>query len=196
MVARQQDFFSKKKNSDYKPRVAYGGKSSGRKIARTLDRKHPVLITMKSDVARNGLSLLNSRHRLKIKTIIRRLASRYGVRIHRLAHLSDHLHLTATFSNRALFQTFLRITAGLIARLVTGAKRGKAFGKFWSSILHSRVIRGGQRDYLNTDRYVQANQLEATFGRGVREVYLNNPVRFAMRNPQMLSRAAEYSGAG
>ncbi len=195
MVARQQDFFAKK--SDFKPRVAYGGKSSGgRKIARPLDRKHPVLITMKSDVARNKLSLLSSRHRLKIKATIRRLASSYGVRIHRLAHLSDHLHLTASFPNRAFFQTFLRVMAGLIARLVTGAEKGKAFGKFWSSILHSRVIRGGRRDYLNTDRYVQANQLEATFGRSAREEYLRNPVRFATQNPQMLSRAAEYSGAG
>ncbi len=194
MVARQQDFFSKQ--SDYKPRVTYGGKASGRKIARPLDRRHPILITMKSEVARNKFGLLNSRHRLKIKAIIRRLAARYGVRLHRLAQLSDHLHLTASFSKRALFQTFLRVISGLIARLVTGAEKGKPFGKFWSSILHTRVVRGGRRDYLNADRYVQANQLEATYGRSAREEYLLNPVRFAMQNPQILSRAAEYSGAG
>ncbi len=194
MVARQQDFFSKK--SDHKPRIAYGGKASGRKLARPLDRRHPILITMKSNRARNKFGLLNSRHRLKIKEIIRRLAARYGVRIHRLAQLSDHLHLTASFSRRVFFQTFLRVIAGLIARLVTGAQKGKPFGKFWSSILHTRVVRGGRRDYLNTDRYVQANQLEATYGRGTREEYLLNPARFTMQNPQMLSQATEFSGAG
>ncbi len=194
MAVRQQDFFSKK--SDYKARAAYGGHTGGRKIARPLDRRHPVLLTLKSEVARNSLNLLNSRHRLKVKAIIRQQASRYGIRIHRLAHLSDHIHLVASFSNRGLLQTFLRVVSGLIARLVTGATRGKPFGKFWSSIVHSRVIRGGRRDFLNADRYVQANQLEATYGRGIREEFLGNPIQFLMKFAQTLSRAEIFAGIG
>ncbi len=194
MVARQRDFFSGM--SDFKARVSYGGTLGGRKVMRPLDRRHPVLITMKSDVARGALSLLNSRHRLKIKAIIRRLAGRNGIRVHRLALLSNHIHLTISFLNRELLQSFLRAVSGLIARIVTGAKKGKSFGKFWSSILHSRVIRGGRRDYVNTDRYVQANQLEATYGRSMREFYLENPVRFAELFSEKLSRAEVFAGSG
>ncbi len=195
MAAMQSDFFLA--NSVYKNRVSHGGAGScGRKTARPLDSRRPILITMKSNVARGASSLLNALHLSKIKKIIQRQARKCGIKIHRLALLRNHLHVMVSFGKRVLFQNFLRATPGLIARLVTGASRKKPLGKFWSAICHTRVVRGGRRDYINTDRYVQANQLEAVYGRAAREAYLNDPGMFTERNFEMLQRAAVYSGLG
>jgi hypothetical protein len=46
--------------------------------------------------------------------------------------------------SRPGFQAFLRAFAGLTARAVTGAKKGKPAGKFWDGLTFSRVVAWGE----------------------------------------------------
>ena len=61
----------------------------------------------------------------------------------------------------------MREVAGLIARAVTGARKGKVFGRFWDALAHSRVVTG-LRDLRNVLDYVFVNQIEGNFGAGAR----------------------------
>ncbi len=48
----------------------------------------------------------------------------------------------------------------MIARIVTGAKKGSAFGRFWDALAYSRVVEWG-RAYFIAKYYVIQNEMEA-----------------------------------
>ncbi len=68
---------------------------------------------------------------------------------------------------------FLRSFSGEVARAVTGARKGKPFGKFWDALAHSRVITG-RKSFEIIDRYIFANQLEENHGYKGREFFRKN----------------------
>ena len=143
-------------------RRAHGGSLSKgvRKLSRPLDRKRPVHLVFKSSSARGALSFLRPDHRLAVDRIIAKRAKQFAVKIHGKEVMSNHIHLVASFSNRTLFQNFMRTVSALIARHVTGARRGRPFGKrFWDDLLFSRVV-SGRRDFRGLTSYLQKNQIE------------------------------------
>lgn len=164
---RQLDFFEN--NHASKPgRNAHGGGlgKGKRKIARPLDRRRPVHLTLKSSHAKGELSL--KRKVFEVETLLRVQARRFQVRIHEFANVGNHLHLVASFKSRQEFQGFLRAFSGLAARLVTGARRGKPFGKrFWDELVFSRVLFGRQ-SFVSAIKYVGRNIIESRFGTQVR----------------------------
>jgi hypothetical protein len=165
----QLDFFNSK--SEFRAgRAEYGGAVNGkdrrignRKIQRPFDRKKPIFLTLKSSRAKGSLSMRNAFRDVAIKNLIDREAKRAGAKLHSYSNNGNHLHLFASFPSRIAFQKFLRTITAMIARLVTGARKGKPFGKFWDALAHSRVVTG-KRAFVEVMNYVETNIFEASYG--------------------------------
>ena len=91
---------------------------------------------------------------------MRALARRYDIRVYEFANAKNHLHLLVRARRRDCFQAFLRAFAGMVARLVTGARRGHPVGRFWDELAYSRVVQWG-REFFEVRRYVIKNEDEA-----------------------------------
>jgi REP element-mobilizing transposase RayT len=168
-------------DSEFAPgKIAYGGdpadRSSRRKVKRPLSRKHPVHLVMKSTHAQGAMSFLARKNFLPIAKIIDSRARDFGVKIHRREIMSNHIHIVASFKNRVAFQNFLRTATALIARSVTGARKGKPFQprrtkrlppsarvRFFDNVVFSRVI-NGFRDFNGVKRYLRKNEAERELG--------------------------------
>ncbi len=169
MRKTQLDFFNSK--SEFRAgRAEHGGALNGkdrrvgkRKVERPFDRKKPLFIPLKASCAKGKLSMRNYNREIEIKSLIDREAESAGAKLHSYSNNGNHLHLLASFPSRAAFQKFLRTITAMIARLVTGARKGKPFGKFWDALAHSRVVTG-KRAYLEVMNYVEKNIFEASFG--------------------------------
>jgi hypothetical protein len=131
-----------------------------RKIARPLDPKRPIHVSLKSTQARGELSLLHPKNSKRIQNESTRLATRYGIRIYQYANAGNHLHFLISGKTRPAIQRFMKTLSSRIAQLVTGAKKGKAFGRFWDSTFFSRVVSWG-RDFTGMRFYILKNELEA-----------------------------------
>lgn len=115
-------------------------------------------VTMRSSLAVGPLSLFN--HRTYIEQQLHRIGRKFGVKIYKHGLSGNHLHMTVLARTRKAFQDFLRVLTGTIARRVTGAQKGKPFGKrFWDLLAWSRIIEWGV-DFRRAIEYVAMNQLE------------------------------------
>jgi hypothetical protein len=110
------------------------------------------------------------------------MAIRFGVRVYDFANVGSHLHLLVRARRREAFQGFLRSFAGIVARRVTGARRGQPAGPFFSGLAWSRVVSWG-RDYIGVRHYVFRNEIEGSLGPVVRRAFEQGPPR-ADRNPE------------
>lgn len=72
----------------------------------------------------------------------------------------NHIHLLVRGKSRRDLQNFFRAVAGIIARLVTRAGKGKSFGRFWSYLIYSRVLSGWGKDFINVGNYIIQNTKE------------------------------------
>jgi REP element-mobilizing transposase RayT len=158
----QKSFFNSKSEFS-KSRIAYGGDTRGRKKAfRPLDRKRPVHITLKSSHAKGRMSLLS--HRLEVAKIIESRARQYQIKLHRFENMGNHVHILVSLKNSELIQKFLRVVTGLIARLVTEARRGRAFGKrFWDYLAYTRIVTS-RKDFARMLHYLDKNEVERAVG--------------------------------
>jgi hypothetical protein len=78
------------------------------------------------------------------------------------------------------FQGFLRSFAGLVARRVTGARRARPRGRFFSGLAWSRVINWG-RDYVGVRHYIFRNRIEGELGPNIRLAMEHGPPRAAAK---------------
>jgi len=120
---------------------------------------------MRSTKARGRYSLRSKQ--VEIRKIIEAAAARGKLKVHSYANVGNHLHLLISFKRRESCQRFLREVTGLIARAVTGARKGKPFGKFWDELAYSRVVKT-LRDLRNVIDYIFMNRIEGGFGRDAR----------------------------
>lgn len=111
--------------------ICYGGdpaeRPSRRKMMRPLDTKRAVRLVMKSSYARGAMSFTAATNFTKVAHIIDQRAKEFGVKVHRREIMSNHIHVVASFKNRVAFQNFLRTVTALIARTITGARKGRPF---------------------------------------------------------------------
>ena len=157
--AARQPYFS----SEFKPRYLHGGgiNAGKRKTSRPIDPKKPMHITMRALQARGNLNLLRPANKRVVDRIVAEMAKRFHIEIIRWANVGNHIHLLVRARTRKGFQNFLRVTAGQIGQLVTGAKKGKPFGKrFWDVLAFSRVVIGW-RGFKIAENYVFENEMEA-----------------------------------
>jgi REP element-mobilizing transposase RayT len=142
-------------------RREHGGKlyQGMRKRERILDPGKPLHVVLRSKRATGDWSLLDPAHERRIGHLVRQCARRQGVRIFRYANAGNHLHLVIQARRRKNYQDFLRLVGGLVARAVTGARKGRRIGKFWDALAYSRVVTWG-RELRNVSFYVLMNELE------------------------------------
>jgi hypothetical protein len=75
-------------------------------------------------------------------------AARFKVRVYRATNVGNQLHLLVKAKEKKHLADFLRVLAGRIAVIVTGAKKYvKRVGKFWDYLVWSRLIRWGTEFY-------------------------------------------------
>jgi REP element-mobilizing transposase RayT len=145
---------------DFCVRLEHGGaiRKGKRKLARPIDPRRPMHLVMRAEVARNRLSLLC--HARAIEALAHRLARRNRLKIRRFDNVGNHIHAIVQSKDRKGLQDFLRVFAGKTAQLVTGAKKGRAFGKFWDALAYTRVSPWG-RAYQHLKSYLLINEIEA-----------------------------------
>ncbi len=136
--------------------------SGRRKVFRPLDRKRKLHLILKSSHARGSKSFISNK--LEVRRIIESKASKYGIVIHGLEIMRDHIHLFVSFKTRELIQNFMKVSTGLIARFITKARKGKPFGKrFWDGLAFTRIVKG-ERDERNLKNYLEKNRIEREEG--------------------------------
>jgi len=141
------------------PALEHGGSlgRGKRKTARPIHPQWPLHVVLRSSRATGPWSLLRPELDGAIRHDLGSLARRFGVRVYQFANVGNHLHLLVRPGSRAGFQRMLRALSGMIARRVTGARRGRPAGRFWDELAYSRVVRWG-RDYRAVRAYVRHNQ--------------------------------------
>jgi REP element-mobilizing transposase RayT len=157
-------------------RTGHGGDETRgrRKIERPVSTRRAMHVTLHSRRAIGEWGLL--RHRRAVRDALRACAQRSGVRVYDFANVGSHLHLLVRARRRESFQAFLRSFAGIVARRVTGAKRGRPIGggPFWTGLAWSRIVSWG-RDYWGVRGYIFRNRIEATGGAAVRRAFEQGP---------------------
>jgi hypothetical protein len=161
MRTKQLSLFETKEKKRY-TRTQHGGTSNRgkRKLERPLSTKQWIHLVLKSDKAIGKMSFLNPVHKLMIEQTLRSKSKKFGVPIADKANAGNHLHLKIRITSRESFQQFLKSSTSLIARKITGARRGKPFGRFWQGLAYTRVLKSWTEE-LNLRGYIMANRLEA-----------------------------------
>jgi REP element-mobilizing transposase RayT len=157
-------------------RTRHGGdeRVGRRKIERPVSTRRPMHVTLHSGKARGHWSL--RRHERAVREALRECAARHRIKVYDFANVGSHVHLLIRARRRPDFQAFLRSFAGIVARNVTGARRGLPLraGPFWSGLAWSRVVTWG-REYGAVRRYIFHNQVEATHGPAIRDAFEHGP---------------------
>jgi REP element-mobilizing transposase RayT len=168
------------------PSLEHGGdvRNGKRKISRPLDTKKALHVVLRSSRARRAWSMLRPELAARIRRKAGNLARRYDVRLYRYANAGNHIHLLATVRARPALQSFLRVFAGLTARLVTGARRGRPVGRFWDRLAYTRIVSWG-REFRAVGAYVRMNEAEA---RGLRPYAPRRHRRPRRRSAEMNER--------
>jgi REP element-mobilizing transposase RayT len=155
-------------------RTEHGGtvRQGRRKLERPVSTRRPMHVVLTSYRARGPWSL--RKHDRAVRDALGEMARRFGIRVYDFANVGSHLHLLVRARRREAFHGFLRSFVGIVARLVTGARRGRPSGRFFSGLAWSRVVAWG-RDYIGVRHYVFRNEIEGASGAGVRRALEEGP---------------------
>ena len=150
-------------------KLAYGGEllktRAGRSGPRPLATRHSMHLVMRSSQAVGPLAFWTKENKRKIKEIVAKFSSKYGVQILSLANVGNHLHFHIKLGNRHTYKAFIRATSSAIAMAVTGKSRWKKVAsKFWDYRPFTRVV-VGFKAFLGLKEYIRINQLEGYVGR-------------------------------
>ncbi|MGK5086949.1 hypothetical protein WDW86_05280 [Bdellovibrionota bacterium FG-2] len=155
-------------------------KSGRRKTARPFDPGKPLHITMRSSIAVEERSMLHPKRARIIKNIVYNAAKRQGIVIKRYVCVGNHLHLLLQTKARRMIQArpalraFLREVGGLVARVVTGAEKGRPLNspihksqkneedkrRFWDYLAWSRIVTWG-KNLIGVGKYFLKNEYDA-----------------------------------
>lgn len=153
--------FSESARREWDRKIHGGAHLRGRrKTKRPLHLGKPLHLVFRASVARGDRSMLRARHEGRIRDLLERESRRHGVRVMKFVNVGNHLHLVVLPKNRRLFARFLRAFSGLVARMMLGAERGRAVGRFWDARPFSRVLEWG-KDLKGVLSYFLKNELEA-----------------------------------
>lgn len=131
-----------------------------RKIARPVDTKRAMHVVLRSTRAKGPYSLLTYPNQKYLRYLFGYLQRSFPVKIYEFANVGNHLHIVVRAKTRSGFRNFLRTLTALLARRITGAKKGNPSGKFWDGLAYTKVIKWG-RHFRNLKNYIAINQLEA-----------------------------------
>src|SRR6266404_4770630 len=169
MKSKQQSLFDKETKKRYSRTIHGGTTGKGRrKLERPLGKRNWIHLVLKSEKAVGKLSFLNAKNKIVIEKILKDKGRKFGVSIADHANVGNHIHLKIRITSREGFQKFLKAVTTLIARRITGARKGKPFGKFWQGLAFTRVLKSYTEE-LNLKGYFVANRSEAEYGPAARE---------------------------
>jgi REP element-mobilizing transposase RayT len=139
-----------------------GARAAGkRKGRRPIATKRAMHLVLKSSQAVGRQSFLSKQHSTFVGELVQRLSQQWNVRIFQFSNNGNHLHLLIQARDRRGFQAFVRTLSALVARRVTGARKGcKLKGPFWDGLPFTRIIAWG-RAFALAKNYVLQNILEA-----------------------------------
>lgn len=131
------------------------------KFERPFSPRFAIHVTMRSEIAVGGLSLLEPRARQWLESYVPTLAQRLQIALYHWSINSNHLHFVLKAQERKSFQSFLRTVANRTARFVLDAEKGRGKQlRFWANRPYSRLLTWG-RELKNVLRYVERNVKEA-----------------------------------
>jgi hypothetical protein len=183
----QLSIFARQMKSEL-ARTQHGGevRRGQRMLERPVSTRRPMHVVLSSHRARGSWSL--RKHDRAVRDVLRRMARRFDVRVYDFANVGSHLHLVLRVRRRGAFQGFLRSFAGIVARRVTGAERGRGSGPFFDGLAWSRIVSWG-RDYWGLRHYVFRNQIEGALGPRVRQAFELGPTRALEPGPRPAPRS-------
>lgn len=175
MKAKQLSIFdlSSEQEKRFKSRFSHGGGSTKgkRKERRPLATKKWMHLVLKSTAAKGKYSMLSPANAQRVEKIVNQKAKKFGIDLKNFVNMGNHIHFQLRIVSRSGFQAFLRAITCLIARAVTGAKRGKSFGKFWDGLAFTRII-STLEELVRLEGYLKANEIERQMGYQARAIYL------------------------
>ncbi len=160
---------------EQKRRLTHGGSlaKGKRKSRRPLSTKKWIHLTLKSHKAKGAYSMLAPKNAKWIDQLVRTKAKKFRVDLKDYVNMGNHLHFQIRIAKRESFQNFLRSITNLIARHVTGARKGKPFGKFWQDLAYTRVLMSFL-ELTQLQYYFTGNEVERRSGYQARKRYLNS----------------------
>ena len=172
---------------DLKTRT-FGGVSlkKRRKVKRPLRERKVHHVVFKSSKAVGGLSFYA--HKKQVKEILDKQSRKFFVQVIDFVNMGNHLHLKVRFNDRHRFGQFLKSFAAMVARMVTGACRGKPFGRFWDGLVYTRILLTSFEE-LGLRGYFEGNHRQRELGYQEREFYLKRFNQFLYRLRQRRARA-------
>ncbi|MFN8790840.1 MAG: transposase [Bdellovibrionales bacterium] len=165
----------------------FGGVSlkKRRKVARPLQAGRIHHVVFKSSKAQGKLSFYT--HKQLVQSLLKEKSKKFFVELLDFVNMGNHLHLKVRFKDRVRFQQFLKSFSALLARKITGARRGVKFGRFWDGLVYTRILLGSLEE-LGLKGYFEANHRERELGYQERERFLKQFNQFLYRLKQ--TRAA------
>lgn len=161
-------------------RHTHGGVSlkKRRKTKRPLIPGAITHVVLKSSKAQGGLSFY--KHKQLVHSLLREKAKKFFVEIKDFVNMGNHLHLKVRFKDAKKFQQFLKSYTGLLARKITGARRGFRFGRFWDGLVFTRILTS-QIEELGLRIYFEGNHRQRELGYAERTRYLKKWNQFLYR---------------
>ncbi len=153
--------------------AAFGGIMSAgkRKKKRPLNFKRPIHLVVRSSRAKGPWSFLTKKNAASVDQLLRQQARKHHLRLISYVNVGNHLHVKLRAFSRDSFQAFLRSSMAMLARKITGARKGHKVGKFWDALAFTRILFSSVEEGI-LKRYFRANELEARFGKQVRALFL------------------------
>ena len=113
-------------------------------------------------VLKSRLPILRLKHnKALVSHLLFKTSVRFKVKIYNNSLNSNHIHLLVKAETQKDLNNFMRVFAGQVAQRITGAVRGKKNKlSFWLNSAWKRIVHWG-RDFLNLQKYIHQNQLEA-----------------------------------
>ena len=149
-------------------RNSYGGDllktREGRSQGRPLSTRHTMHLVLRSTKAMGPWSFWKKENKAVVTRLVKKFSIKYGIKVHSMANVGNHLHLHLKLSNRHTYAPFIRALTSAIAMAITRSSRWKplktsAAGRFWDRRPFTNILKG-LRGFLNLRDYVTINQFE------------------------------------
>ena len=178
-IKNQLDLIPAETLNELKART-FGGTSlkKRRKTKRPLRPGLVHHVVFKSSKAQGQLSFYTHKH--LVGSLLKEKSRKFFVEILDFVNMGNHLHLKVRFKDRKRFGQFLKSFSALLARKITGARRGVKFGKFWDGLVYTRIISSAFEE-LGLKGYFEANHRQRELGYQERERYLKRFNQFLYR---------------
>lgn len=142
-----------------------GGPARGNlRHARYFRRKTWMHIVLRSRKAKGSFGLRLPRHWQEIERIRKQAAADFDIQVAQSVNTGNMLQFRVRSAKRENLQNFLRVMTCLVARSVTGARKGKPFGRFWEGLAYSRIMTDS-RSLTTLQNYLQSLIRESTDSR-------------------------------